>query len=861
MGKHSSKEAYFKRLQELAEVKKPLLKESTRTIGNLINFKRGADGVAYGIVKENHQYYIKKGGLKENPDASDFTYIGGLGNITVYQYSKLSEADKNRNMILNTINESYDKKISKDGSIGKLNKKTMLTEEVDEDATQDIEQAEEKLDDLDTASQKAAASEPADVPAPEGGEEMPDLGGDVPAPEGGEEMPDLGGDVPAPEGGEEMPDLGADAPAPEGGEEMPDLGADAPAPEGGEEMPDLDSLDLGDEGGDAPAPEGGEEMPDLDGEKDLDMGDEVTPEGGEGLEMEEYEKNVGKLQQSLRELPDISKEKLEDTLKQVLSAYKEKLADNEISIEDRKEIARDYLINIDDAEGAESIPDLGAEEDGTEEKVVQMDVDAGEEEKEEELPMAAEGKDTCNECGSFVQYAESRGYTAESIVEATNEEVANLASGYINAHKDGMNEGDFSSVATHLTNEAFDMLKEEYGFDDDDLTEYQTALNECGDDDRDKKINELWGGLKNVGKEIGKGVAKGAQKAGQTVGQAAGRAWDATKGATQKAGQAVADKTKQAGDWASKTYYKGEVNPHVDKMEKAAKELQQALNSYNSVLQKSGQQPVEINDLLADIFGGMGTPSAPPTKAGKEMTPQQKAAWQRGKGAQPHGVDLSQYRNEGEEVTENLDDSAKIETQPTFAPEGQVLGVGINETEEKIRKYVRNRLQEMMGLKKPRINENAKSPSIKKLDKVIERQFKLYESVVKKKVKLNEASDDEWANYNNDFKELYGILLRLDDAAVFNDPVNTFMNLKKSENVKIIPQMVDFDSRNLEPYSPEKTHLIDYVNLKTGDVFSISVIDGEWFEGFKYIYPRGEYEYKIFEENNLFDSNLQSKIK
>jgi len=531
MGKHSSKEAYFKRLQELAEVKKPSLKESTRTIGNLINYKRGADGVAYGIVKENHHYYIKKGGIKENLDASDFTYIGGLGNITEYQYSKLSEADKNRNMILNMINESYNKKISKYGSIGKLNKKRMLSENVDEDAEQEIEQAEEKLDDLEVASQKAAASEPADAP---------DMGDD--------DMPDLGGE------------------------------------EEDDDMPDLNDLELDDE-----TPEDG-------------VGDETSSKGGDVVGMEEYEKYVGKLQQSLRELPDISKEKLEDTLKQVLSAYKDKLSDAEISIEDRKEIAKEYLINVDDA-SAEEIPDVDFGDADDEENVIQM---IGDSDEEEELPMTAEGmkKNSCNECGSFVQYAESRGYTSESIIEASVDEMTNLTAGYIQEYFEGNNEGDVESVSAHLTNESFNKLKEEYGFDENQLADYEQSLNEMDGDQRIEKINELWSGKKKSNQNINK-------------------------------------KTNVIGD------------------------------KKNVGVQKEG-----------------------------------------------------------------MNDTANVKTQPTptFAAEAQVLGVGINENEEKIKKYVRGRLQEMMGIKKMNINENAKSDSIKKLDKIIERQFKLYENVIKKKI-------------------------------------------------------------------------------------------------------------------------------
>ena len=56
-------------------------------------------------------------------------------------------------------------------------------------------------------------------------------------------------------------------------------------------------------------------------------------------------------------------------------------------------------------------------------------------------------------------------------------------------------------------------------------------------------------------------------------------------------------------------------------------------------------------------------------------------------------------------------------------------------SENKIRKYVRNRLEEITGIKKPVLNEDKKSEKLKKLDKIIAEQFKLYENISKKKTK------------------------------------------------------------------------------------------------------------------------------
>ena len=47
----------------------------------------------------------------------------------------------------------------------------------------------------------------------------------------------------------------------------------------------------------------------------------------------------------------------------------------------------------------------------------------------------------------------------------------------------------------------------------------------------------------------------------------------------------------------------------------------------------------------------------------------------------------------------------------------------INESELKVKKYVRAKLEELAGLKKPRLNESAKSTSLKKLDEMIETEY------------------------------------------------------------------------------------------------------------------------------------------
>ena len=203
MGKYSNKEAYYSRLQQLAQTDKSPIKE-TRNIGDLVDFKRDANGVAYGIIKENHNYYIKKGGISENLNASDFAYIGGLENITMYQYHSISEADKQRDLLLKSINEASNLTLSKTST------KLIIKEDV---AAGEIEKSEEKLDDLDAATAEKQAAETQPEPTPE----IPDLADDEPIPA---EEPVDGGEEPV-DGGE--PEVPAEEPV-DGGEEPVDGG-------------------------------------------------------------------------------------------------------------------------------------------------------------------------------------------------------------------------------------------------------------------------------------------------------------------------------------------------------------------------------------------------------------------------------------------------------------------------------------------------------------------------------------------------------------------------------------------------------------------------------------------------------------
>jgi hypothetical protein len=72
--------------------------------------KKGPDGKIYGIVRENHEYYIKVSTkLAGKLMAEDFSYIGGLQNKKQEVYPTYSKAIKHLNLKFNSLNEAYGK--------------------------------------------------------------------------------------------------------------------------------------------------------------------------------------------------------------------------------------------------------------------------------------------------------------------------------------------------------------------------------------------------------------------------------------------------------------------------------------------------------------------------------------------------------------------------------------------------------------------------------------------------------------------------------------------------------------------------------------------------------------------------------
>jgi hypothetical protein len=71
--------------------------------------KMGPDGKVYGIVRENHEYYIKVANTNDNLMVENFNYIGGLMNKKEQSYPSYAKALKQLNLKFMSINESIGK--------------------------------------------------------------------------------------------------------------------------------------------------------------------------------------------------------------------------------------------------------------------------------------------------------------------------------------------------------------------------------------------------------------------------------------------------------------------------------------------------------------------------------------------------------------------------------------------------------------------------------------------------------------------------------------------------------------------------------------------------------------------------------
>ena len=443
MKKMSNPAAYYSRLKQLAEVNKSGVKNSQNYgLGTLIDYKKSSDGVAYGIIKENHHYYIKKGGLKENLDVSDFTYIGGMENITEYRYDSLANADKKRNMMLHVLNESAD--ITANKSKTKLSK----NEDVVDDKLKSMENSSSKLDQA-TATEKQAASQP----------QIPDLGDT-------DKIPD--GDI-APESTEN----------PDDGEGFEGLSDETPE-EGGEETPT------------EPISE------DDYNEAKSELGKAVALFADKKLDLSQVETILNTIVTPLKKnLVPLEVEQRKDLAKPIIGAENvngEEYLENTMPDEETglaEDMEEGSTQNIEDC--INKINDIKKSKgEKTVDPKLLIDKYIGSE-VSEEIEEENTNDMECNECGTFGKYAESRGYSKKALVEASNDEKASIISGYINAFNEGKNHGEAKVISVFAKKAIVESLINDYGHNayvESKLKPQLKTLNESTFKSRIKLLNE-----------------------------------------------------------------------------------------------------------------------------------------------------------------------------------------------------------------------------------------------------------------------------------------------------------------------------------------------------------------------------------
>lgn len=88
--------------------------------------KMGPDGNAYAIVRENHEWYIKRANKSTGLIAEDFKYIGGLMNKKDEAYPSYAKAIKHLNLKFKSLAEAY----NFEGEINVFENDNLLSEDV-----------------------------------------------------------------------------------------------------------------------------------------------------------------------------------------------------------------------------------------------------------------------------------------------------------------------------------------------------------------------------------------------------------------------------------------------------------------------------------------------------------------------------------------------------------------------------------------------------------------------------------------------------------------------------------------------------------------------------------------------------------
>lgn len=191
----------IQRMQNLMDRLSPLNESTTNS--SLEHVKYGPDGVTYGIVRENHTYFIKTTEKRNGKLVSeDFEYVGGLQNKLDESYRSYEEALKHLNMKFRDLNESYGVRenidLFRSDLLSESKKKGIKKEQEDTKYTLKVDSPEEES--TETVDTTEVPSEPMDteIPMDDTTSEVPtdDVETtEIPDEDGGDDSEDEGGDL------------------------------------------------------------------------------------------------------------------------------------------------------------------------------------------------------------------------------------------------------------------------------------------------------------------------------------------------------------------------------------------------------------------------------------------------------------------------------------------------------------------------------------------------------------------------------------------------------------------------------------------------------------------------------------------
>jgi hypothetical protein len=545
-----------------------------------------------------------------------------------------------------------------------------------------------------------------------------------------------------------------------------------PAPDAGnEELPPAEDAEAGSE----------EELPPTDDTEENPEGENPEGEGKDAIASDIGE--IGEKVQNTNLKEDKVKEYV-GTFLGYFTDYFKKMPQEELDDLGDKIIKVNTEANIKDLEAnTPNEPIAGGEEAGIEEE-----------------------QEQCAECGKFSKYAESRGYDSpEKFMECDDEEKTNVVNDYITAGDEGMNDGDEKTISLiiKLSPDMLAKLKDDYGQEEyaEKIQPQVDSMNES-DEDAMMQLKEAWGDVWQGIKGAGQAIAGAAKTAGTGISQAyhgigVNPAWNKLAAIATDLGKqinAVNDKAVKAGQSPVKvqdilSVINKQLTTPTAPQTKTGKDMnasQAAAWQAGNKGQQTAGTNVDVNALKGQQ--GIAKKAAQPlSKVAENQMPVDQTQ------VQPNILKVDEDEDEkdfniddldtgeekgGEEVTpeETPEETPEIETggeeeeevpeetPSIFGKDAQNLGGGVvkpegagveikiepdksinismSESEKKLRKYIREHLEVKAGLRKANLNESKKSPTLMKLDAVIDRQFKLYEStIVKKKVEEGVVTD------------------------------------------------------------------------------------------------------------------------